>query len=256
MQVLFLFVTARSLYYGRRKHRDQFTRIGLLLLDTTHDIATPEGVELRLPVAGLASRSLAWLVDAMIKIVTLMLGIVILEFLGDFGDGLILIGIFLLLWFYNVLFEVFNHGATPGKRALGIRVMNANGTPVGWTGSMIRNLIRAVDALPGCYAFGCMSVLLSRDFQRLGDLAAGTIVVYSHSDAAGASFADVEPLAVKVPLTLDEQQAIVSFGERAPRLTRDRAEELAELMAPVFGEVSADQLRSYAAWLAGSEGRQ
>jgi len=226
-----------------------------LLLDTTHNIATPEGVELRLPVAGLAARALAWLVDAMIKTIVFTIGAVILALLGDFGDGIFFIGVFVLLWFYNVLFEVLSHGATPGKKMLGLRVMNANGTPVGWTGSMIRNLLRAVDALPGCYAFGCVSVLLSRNFQRLGDLGAGTIVVYAHKDIDGASYSGVEPLAVKVPLSLDEQQAVVSFGERAPRLNRDRAEELADLMTPVFGEIDAERLRSYAAWLAGG-GRQ
>lgn len=226
-----------------------------MLLDTTHNIATPEGVELRLPVAGLAARALAWLVDAMIKTIVFTIGAVILALLGDFGDGIFFIGVFVLLWFYNVLFEVLSHGATPGKKMLGLRVMNANGTPVGWTGSMIRNLLRAVDALPGCYAFGCVSVLLSRNFQRLGDLGAGTIVVYAHKDIDGASYSGVEPLAVKVPLSLDEQQAVVSFGERAPRLNRDRAEELADLMTPVFGEIDAERLRSYAAWLAGG-GRQ
>ena len=146
-----------------------------MLLDTAYNIGTPEGVELRLPVAGLASRSLAWLIDAFIKFAILMVLSIILQTAGDLGAGVMLIVMFVSLWFYNVLFEVFNHGATPGKKATGLRVMNANGTPVGWTGSLIRNLIRFVDTLPGCYAFGCISVLVSRQFQRLGDLAAGTI---------------------------------------------------------------------------------
>ena len=149
-----------------------------MLLDTTYNIATPEGVELRLPIAGLASRSLAWLIDALIKFTALIVIAIAVQFFGELGGGVLLIGMFLLLWFYNVLFEVLYHGATPGKSALGLRVMNVNGTPVGWSGSLIRNLIRFVDALPGCYAFGCATVLISRHFQRLGDLAAGTIVVY------------------------------------------------------------------------------
>jgi hypothetical protein len=60
---------------------------------------------------------------------------------------------------------------------------------------------------------------------------------------------------VRGPLSLEEQQAVVSFGERAPRLNRDRAEELAALMTPVFGEVDADRLRGHAAWIAGGEGK-
>ncbi len=243
---------SRSIYYSAHRLRDKIT---LLLLDTTHNIATPEGVELRLPVAGLASRSLAWLVDAMIKLVVLTIGLMILTAFGDFGEGLALLGIFVLLWLYNVLFEVLNNGATPGKKLLGLRVMNGNGTPVGWTASLLRNLVRAVDTLPGCYAFGCVSVLLSRNLQRLGDMAADTIVVYAEKPIGSTPFTDVRPIAVKIPLMPDEQQAIVGFGERAPRLTSARAEELAELLTPVFGDVDAERLRAHAAWLAGGDDR-
>jgi uncharacterized RDD family membrane protein YckC len=222
-----------------------------LLLDTAYNIGTPEGVELRLPVAGLASRSLAWLVDAFIKFALLMVFSIILQFLGDFGVGVTLILMFMSLWFYNVLFEVFNHGATPGKKAVGLRVMNANGTPVGWTGSLVRNLIRFVDTLPGCYAFGCISVLVSRQFQRLGDLAAGTIVVHVTKKVATAKPGDEIPVPVTLPLTLDEQQAIVSFGERASLLNSERAEELASILSPVLGDVDRKRLVGHANWLIG-----
>lgn len=227
-----------------------------MLLDTTHSVATPEGVELRLPVAGLASRAMAWLVDAVIKFIALIVISIALQLLGDLGEGLYLLVFFVMLWFYNVLFEVLSNGATPGKKSLGLRVMNANGTPVGWTGSLLRNLIRAVDALPGCYAFGCIAVLLSRDFQRLGDMAAGTLVVYADKDAEVSSFTGVESLPVKVPLSIDEQHDLVSFGERAPRLNPERAEELAALLQPVFADVDAERLRRHAAWLVRGEGRQ
>jgi len=224
-----------------------------LLLDTTYNIATPEGVELRLPLAGLAPRSLAWLVDALIKFALFIIASIVLGFLGDLGTGMILVSAFLLLWFYNVLFEVFNHGATPGKKALGLRVTNINGTPVGWSGSLIRNLIRAVDTLPGCYAFGCISVLVSDRFQRLGDLAAGTVVVYKPKKPSLSNINDIEAAPVRVPLALDEQQAIVGFGERATGINSERAEELAALLAPIFGEVDAAQLQAYANWLVGRD---
>ncbi len=222
-----------------------------MLLDTTHNISTPEGVELSLPLAGLAPRSLAWLIDAFIKFFGLTFASVLLNVFGNFGVGLQFLGAFLVLWFYNVLFEVLNHGATPGKRALGIRVMNVNGTPVGWSASLIRNLIRAVDTLPGVYLVGCVSVLLSNRFQRLGDLAAGTIVVYQQRALAASTSLNAEVIPVKVPLSLDEQQAIVSFGERAPQISSARQDELAALMTPVFGEVDRDELRGYANWLIG-----
>jgi len=224
-----------------------------LLLDTTYNIATPEGVELRLPLAGLAPRSLAWLVDALIKFALFMIASIVLGFLGDLGTGVFLVSAFLLLWFYNVLFEVFNHGATPGKKALGLRVTNINGTPVGWSGSLIRNLIRAVDTLPGCYAFGCISVLVSDRFQRLGDLAAGTVVVYRPKTPSLPTANDIEAAPVPVPLELDEQQAIVGLGERGMGINSERAEELAALLAPLLGEVDAAQLQAYANWLVGRD---
>ncbi len=226
------------------------------MLDTTYTIATPEGVELKLPVAGLAARSLAWLIDAAIKFVALLIAAVLFQLTGDFGVGLNLIAAFLIMWFYNVLFEVLYHGATPGKRALGLRVMNLNGTPVGWTGSLIRNLIRFVDTLPGCYAFGCVSVLVSRQFQRLGDLAAGTIVVHHPKHARSVRSTDANAIAVDVPLSPDEQQAIMSFGERAPSLNQERAEELAALLQPLLPEVNAARLQAHANHIAGGTNQQ
>ena len=228
----------------------------MVLLDTTQNLATPEGVELRLPVAGLAPRALAWLVDALIKAAVIFGASIVRGVMGGTSIGLYLILMFLLLWFYNVLFEVFRHGATPGKSALGIRVVNANGTPVGWTGSLIRNLIRNVDMLPGVYLFGFISVMLSEKFQRLGDLAASTLVVYDTKAAKRKMSFSVAPLPVRVPLTPEEQQSIVSFAERVPELTADRAAELATIVSPVFPDVDTQKLCAYASWISGHEGRQ
>jgi len=222
-----------------------------LLLDTTHTIATPEGVELDLPLAGLAPRSLAWLIDTFIKLFSLSVASTLLGLFGGFGVGLLLLLTFLLLWFYDVLFEVFNHGATPGKRALGLRVMNINGTPVGWSASLVRNLIRFVDMLPGVFFIGFLAVLISKRFQRLGDMAANTVVVHvtRNLGAERPTADDVVPL--KIPLTPAEQQAVVSFGERAPQISDDRAEELATLLEPMFGDLDAARLRGHANWIAG-----
>lgn len=221
------------------------------MLDTRIQVATPEGVELGLPLAGVGARSLAWLIDALIKFTALVVFNVLLQFMGELGIGLRLIATFLVLWFYNVAFEVLRRGATPGKKFLGLRVMHSDGTPVGWNGSMIRNLVRFVDVLPGCYAFGCLSVLCTRKFQRLGDLAADTVVIFAEASAGVYRPFDSEPLPVTVPLAPEEAQAIVSFGERSSGLNADRAEELAAILAPVLGEGSAERLRGHASWLAG-----
>ena len=229
----------------------QVPGISSLLLDSTHNIATPEGVELRLPVAGLAARSLAWLIDALIKFFAFIVAATALQFLGAAGSGLFLIGVFAMFWLYNVLFEVFSAGATPGKKAMGLRVMNSNGTPVGWSGSVIRNLLRAVDVLPGCYLLGFLSVFFSARFQRLGDLAAGTIVVHRLPERVTAARDGSEPLPLNVPLAIDEQQALLSFAERAGGINDDRVAELAELLDPIIPGVDAEQLKRHAHWLAG-----
>ena len=220
-------------------------------LDTTYDIATPEGVELQLPVAGIAARSLAWLVDAIIKLVVFTVVQVIAAALGDFGMGVLLLNAFAMLWLYNVLFEVFMNGATPGKRAFGLRVVNSDGTPVGWSGSVIRNLIRVVDALPGVYTLGLLSVMFTHRMQRLGDLAANTVVVFDTREQRSADFKGFTPRPVNIPLTLDEQKAVVSYGERAPVLNRERADELAAILDPVFNGARTEDLVSHAAWIVG-----
>ncbi|MBT8077326.1 MAG: RDD family protein [Gammaproteobacteria bacterium] len=224
-------------------------------LDTTQNLATPEGVELRLPVAGLAPRALAWLVDALIKAAVIFTATVTRGVMGGTSFALYLIVLFFLLWFYNVLFEVFRHGATPGKSAVGIRVVNANGTPVGWTGSLIRNLIRNVDLIPGVYLFGFASLMLTEKFQRLGDLAASTIVVYDTKNVERKSAFGIAPEPLRIPLTLEEQQTIVSFAERTPELTGDRAAELASIVEPVLPGADAQKLCAYASWLTGREQR-
>ncbi|MEM6514052.1 MAG: RDD family protein [Pseudomonadota bacterium] len=220
-------------------------------LDTTFDIATPEGVELQLPVAGLAPRALAWLIDSIVKFVFFFTVQLVVELLGDFGLALLLINAFAVLWLYNVLFEVFMNGATPGKRVLNLRVVNADGTPVGWSGSVVRNLIRPVDALPGVYTIGLLSVLFTANLQRLGDLAANTVVVFTSRQARSGDFVGFTPKPVNIPLSPDEQNAIVSYGERAPVLNKDRADELATIVAPLLNEADTDDLVGHAAWIVG-----
>jgi len=146
-------------------------------------IPTPEGVELELVLAGLGSRLVAGVVDYLIR-GAILLALVIIGFaaVGDDGAGGFLVaGLFVagfLVYFgYDVAFETLASGRTPGKRAAGLRVVRLGGEPVGFLASAVRNLLRLVDGLPGIYAVGAASVLFSRRNQRLGDLAAGTLVV-------------------------------------------------------------------------------
>jgi uncharacterized RDD family membrane protein YckC len=223
------------------------------LLDTRRQIQTPEGITLPLTLAGPVSRGLAWVLDLLIRAAIYTgLGIVLGQ-LENFGFGLFLIAIFLLEWFYPVLFEVLRDGATPGKRAMGLQVLHDDGTPIGWTASMVRNLLRAVDFLPVFYAFGLVSMLLNDEFKRLGDLVAGSVVVYRSERSGEPTLPEQRPQPPRHALDLDEQQAILSLAERSPRLTRERVEELAGIARPIMepgGQASA-RLLAIANWLAG-----
>ncbi len=202
-------------------------------LDTVFNVQTPEGIELPLKIAGFWSRSLAWLLDFLIRAFIYFVLAMILTQFEKLGMGLFLILIFVLEWFYPVLFEVNNQGMTPGKSMLGIQVVNMDATPVSWTPSLIRNILRTVDFLPLLYGLGFLTMLLNQRFQRLGDLAAGTLVVYKPVKKKEASFASVSTTDLTFDLSLKEQQAIISFAERSSTLSNERQYELAEILSPL-----------------------
>lgn len=206
------------------------------MIDTLCAVETPEGVELEFSPAGAVPRALAWIVDAGIRCALYLALASALHGLGRVGLGLTLLGLFLLEWFYPVGFEVLAGGQTPGKKLLGLRVLRADGAPVGWSRSTVRSLLAFADFLPFGFAAGLAAMLLGRRCQRLGDLAAGTLVVHveplqAHQTAQGGA----EALAPPFPLTLPEQRAIMGFAERAPGLTLERARELADLLEPLTG---------------------
>ncbi|HEY0634057.1 MAG TPA: RDD family protein [Gammaproteobacteria bacterium] len=220
----------------------------MLRLDTVHTFETPEGVELGLRVAGPLPRALAWLIDALIRYFALAIVSLALLPLGLLGGGLILILLFLMEWFYPVLFEV-KRGATPGKRAMGLTVVHDNGTPIGWPASLIRNLLRVIDFFPLLYGAGLLSMLINRQFKRLGDLAAGTLVVYVERARRGNHTISAAPRALPTPLAVEEQRALLDFAERSTTLAPARVEELAELLSDERGPAAVQCVLGYAHWL-------
>ena len=224
------------------------------MLDTAYAIQTPEGVGLELSTAGVVVRFLAWNVDLLIRVAFYLVTGMVLSNLGEFGLGLYLMALFLIEWFYPVLFEVFNQGQTPGKKAFRLRVLQDDGVPVSWSASLIRNLLRVVDFLPVAYGFGLVCMLLNRDFKRLGDLAAGTVVVYAQRPVTAAELPDTRSTPPPTRLRLAEQRAVLNFAERASGLSQERAEELADIVEPLTGcrgEAGKRRLFEYANWLQG-----
>jgi len=227
------------------------------LLDTFHEIETPEGVEFRLRVAGPVARGLAWGVDFLIRASIYVVMSIVLSLMGKFGMGLLLILLFVVEWLYPVLFEVYRHGATPGKRSLGICVVHDDGTPVGWSASLLRNLLRFVDFLPFLYGFGLASMLIRADNKRLGDLAAGTRVVYREHVRQICATSDAQAMPPKISLQLDEQRAVIDFAGRLSQLSDERARELAAIIAPLAARPRGNAIASLAGvanWLLGKPG--
>jgi uncharacterized RDD family membrane protein YckC len=206
--------------------------------------------------AGPVARFAAFAIDLMIRGVLYFILLMVFAQLGKLGFGILLILMFLLEWFYPVLFEVYFGGATPGKRMMGICVVEDSGLPVGMAASITRNLLRFADFLPFFYGFGVMSMILTRDFKRLGDLAAGTQVVYRDPQDKQRRFPDVEPVAPERVPPLEVQQAVIALAERSTRLTDERVDELTELAERVLGvpparNRGAQRMFGIAQWLMG-----
>lgn len=218
-------------------------------LDTTRSVETPEGVSLSLRVAGPIPRAMAWLLDQLIRLVMYSAAGAAFSVMGEAGNGPLLVLIFLMEWFYPVAFEVFRRGQTPGKQVMQLAAVHEDGRPIGLEASMIRNLLRFADFLPLAYLFGTASMVISRDFKRLGDLAARTMVVYVDRPSSPADIAEVPPRPSPVPLTLEEQRAVIGFAVRSPSWTTTRVEELAALVRPPFADHQT--LLAAARWLRG-----
>jgi len=167
-------------------------------------IATPEGVDLEMTLAGLGSRFFATIIDTAIQ--TLL--IIALVFVGTVFDGrtggvlvgiIVVLALFVVTLGYPVVFETLASGRTPGKRWTGLRVVRAGGRPVGFLASMIRNLLRIIDFLPGSYLVGLVFVVATKKNQRLGDLAAGTLVIRDHAGGRAGRRAHKAAAAISRP---------------------------------------------------------
>jgi uncharacterized RDD family membrane protein YckC len=157
-------------------------------------IDTPEQVSIRFPIAGLGSRFLAILADTVVQLVAYILLILVFVLiatsapkvasgeLSHTGEKWLVAGLiffhFVMYWGYFALFETYWNGQTPGKKLCKIRVIQQSGRQITFFEAMIRNLIRIVDLLPGFYLIGVITTLCNRQHQRLGDLAAGTLVIH------------------------------------------------------------------------------
>jgi len=192
------------------------------------DIETPENVAFGYQVAGIGSRFLATLLDTILVVLLQVVVIIVLTLMvrafdgSTFADQLSswIIAIFgviaaLFYWGYYVFFEMLWNGQSPGKRWVGLRVIRSDGTPITISESLIRNLARIVDFLPAAYGIGIITMFIDRQSRRLGDLAAGTLVV---NDRAPITIQD---LAVKRAVHLRSWANVSLEGFPVERLTNN-----------------------------------
>jgi uncharacterized RDD family membrane protein YckC len=225
-------------------------------LDTTAVIETPEQIRFQHKLVGPARRAVAYLIDLVVRagvvfgmaIVAGIGGVLGEKGIGGLSTGVTLLVLFLLEWGYYVALEVLTGGRSIGKAALRLRVIKRNGTAITFGDSVLRNLLRAADFLPYGYALGL--VVMGRDahFRRLGDWVADTIVVSEHRSRVGAALEiapptgdEVRSMRARLDLSSHEIEALELFLRRTATLSPLRADELAEMVAPVFA--SRMQLR-------------
>ncbi len=220
-----------------------------------------ERVRVTLPVAGVGYRTLAYLLDALLLFFAGTAGYFILSLLADVVGAfqalstllqvLVVVGLFAALWVYWTACETLWRGQTMGKRLLGIRVVRVDGSPVGLYESAVRNLLRVVDFLPAMYGLGVLSLLLTEQHRRLGDLVAGTLLVRQERIALEkyVSPAPSGPIAVpaNAPLPPGEVELILQFLERAAQLDEGPRERLTRaLLARCASGLSAPELEAAA----------
>ena len=232
-------------------------------VDDRIGVITPEAVEFTFDLSGLASRVFALLIDIIIQALAVVIAIIVLGFFAipvTIGNGanlgmiVLLIAVFLFNWGYFIFFELMWNGRSPGKKLMGCRVIRDGGLPVNFTASFIRNLIRPVDYFLSALMIGFFIVFASPTYKRLGDMAAGTLVIVERrmtlvellTDRRVGAFRPSQPplglfsKADVSKLTATQLNTIRRFLDRRYDLTREKRAKLgSELFAKVAALVPA-----------------
>jgi uncharacterized RDD family membrane protein YckC len=218
-------------------HEDEWLRID-----------TPEQVALELPVAGIGSRFLAVAVDTLLQVVVSVavvltlfytvptLGARVPSLAAQVGPTIAILFLFCVYWGYFAFFETLWSGRTPGKRLVRIRVVKESGRAITVYEAITRNILRAIDFLPGMYGIGVAVMMLNRNSRRVGDYVAGTLVVH---DPAAASLRPTRITAAPVPgasgqlarLSSDELVLIETYLQRRAELTPPVRQQMADQIA-------------------------
>ncbi|GHV84945.1 RDD family protein [Spirochaetia bacterium] len=214
--------------------------------DTAFRAETPEGIEYTLYPAGICARFCAYALDSVFRWLFLAAFMLIyyLALHAAAGMWLILLVHFCLDWFYHVICDLLFRGQSPGKRLLGLRVVESDGSPVSPASSFIRNLLRFFDSFMGLYLIAFLSAAASRGFRRPGDWAAGTLVIYTWQSQIPQRtgvmdwLSGINPASPGRALSFEEKQGILMFARRYPLLGPARADEIAAPLAVSLGHTA------------------
>lgn len=211
-------------------------------IDDRLTLANAEGIDLDLRLAGIGSRGVALIADLVLQTLVLLLAGAVAGAFDSWGVAFFAITAFLVLLGYPILAEGLAGGRTFGKALMRIAVVSTDGTPITFLSAVIRNVLRLVDSLPGTYFVAIASALSTKRSQRVGDLAAGTIVI--HQGRVGGSATPLGPVAQEAPqpmvgaeawdvsaVTADEVAAVRSFLGRRGELDGGHRANLAQTLA-------------------------
>ncbi|MCA9265794.1 MAG: RDD family protein [Planctomycetales bacterium] len=230
------------------------------VVDSTIHVVTPENIAFQYELAGPWRRLPAFVIDVALRGLVIVALTMAFAFLGSFSIGLVfpLINLtwFVLEWFYGGLFEAYWNGQTPGKRAMGLRVLTTDGRPINGLQAVLRNILRAVDLMPllplsmlyeefppqgmvPTFMFGLIAMTMNHRFQRLGDIVCGTMVVVEErrwlfevakiDDPRAAQLAEYIPPNFKINRQL--ARALAMYVERRRFFKQARRREIARHIA-------------------------
>ena len=229
-------------------------------LDNRLEIVTPENIAFEYRIAGPFWRLPAYLIDLIITLaIIIVIGLAAIFAFGMvrlYGVGIMffLITWFVASWFYGGMFEALWNGQTPGKKLLGLRVVQVDGRPINALQAILRNILRSVDSLPTfpffggipvtCYLVGLTSCLMTPRYQRLGDLACGTIVVIEERAFLGNLVRFDDPIVANMSAILPADfavsrslgKALAAYADRRRFMTPSRRAEVARHVGALLVE--------------------
>lgn len=215
----------------------------------------PEGVSIQVTPAGLAVRVSAYLYDLLFRSAVFLCFSLVFSQLGKVGEGLLLVVFFVISWGYYIFFEC-RDGRTPGKKKFKLRVVQDNSLPVTPSQVVLRNLIRPADSFPFLYILGVLVMSNNRLFKRLGDWAAGTIVVHEHVQPDSETKFSEQSEAPEFLLSTEDQQTIIAFAEHSQFLSEARQAELANILEKKLkatDQSAAEKLKRIAQYYVGQD---